>query len=211
MTAGTPAPSTPPDWNARYRANPHAYGEEPNAFLVEVLDRLPSGRAFVPADGQGRNGIWLAEQGYAVETVDLSAVAVAQATERAAARGVTIDARVGDLLAEPPRDGAYDVVAAIYLHLPPELRRAAHAVLARALAPGGVLVLEAFARGHLALKERYGSGGPSREELHYDCAMLAEDFAGLEVVSCEEMETVLAEGSFHKGPSRIVRGLFRRP
>lgn len=198
-------------WNERYAADPAWYGEEPNAFLVSVRDRLPAtGRAFVPGDGQGRNGLWLAREGFEVFSVDLSDRAVAEANARARAGGLPLEAVAGDLKTVPIEAGAFDVVAAIYLHFVPKLRAALHARFAGALKPGGLLVLEAFSTDQLPFREKYGSGGPDRLDMLYDEATLDADFTGCERVFAERREVVLEEGRGHAGPAAVVRGLWRK-
>ncbi len=85
-----------------------------------------------------------------------------------------------------------------------------HGHLARALAPGGRLVLEAFAPGQMALRRLHNSGGPADPALYYSIHMLKADFAGLTPVYLEETETVLDEGSGHSGPAAVVRAIFER-
>lgn len=198
-------------WNARYGGEEAVFGKEPNAFLASVRSKLPAaGRAFAAADGQGRNALWLAAEGFDVTMNDLSTVAAGQVRTRADAAGLAVETIAGDLRKVPPAEGAFDVVTAIYLHLPPALRREVHALLARALAPGGRLVLEAFAPGQQALKAVHHSGGPGDPALYYSIDMLRADFAGLTPILLEETETVLDEGSGHNGPAAVVRAIFER-
>lgn len=193
-------------WDERYREMPAPFGTAPNRFLVETVGRLPKGRAFVAADGQGRNALFLAEQGFAVTMNDLSPVAVQRARESAAARGLALAASAGNLVLDPPAADAYDTAAVLFLQLPPAERRAVHAALAAALVPGGVLVIEAFAKAAAP-----GGCGPKDNAMRYDAAELAADFAPLAPILLEERDVTLAEGSLHNGPARVVRGLFRRP
>lgn len=198
-------------WDARYRDTPAPFGTAPNAFLAEAVDRLPHGRAFVAADGEGRNALFLADRGYTVTMNDLSPVAVARASETAAARGLALEARAGNLVLDPPEAGVYDVVAVLFLQLPPAERRHVHRSLAAALAPGGMLLVEAFAPASAALRDAAGACGPRHAAMRYSAADLESDFSALEPVLVEERDVVLAEGSFHDGPASVVRGLFRRP
>src|ERR1700744_5301998 len=121
-------------WDQRFAGDSWAYGDQVNAFLKSQRARLQPGmRALVPGDGEGRNGVWLAEQGLVVDTIDLSANGVAKALRLAEARGVALNARQADALAwEWPRD-AYDLIALIYVHLPSAHRRVLHAKAAAAL------------------------------------------------------------------------------
>ncbi|WMS42128.1 enoyl-CoA hydratase-related protein [Acuticoccus sp. MNP-M23] len=198
-------------WDARYSREEAAFGERPNAFLTSVRNRLPAGgRAFAAADGQGRNALWLASEGFAVTMNDLSAVATSQVRTRADVAGLEVEISPGDLRKVPPAEGAFDLVTAIYLHLPPALRREVHSALARALAPGGILVLEAFAPGQQALKAIHNSGGPGDPALYYTIDMLRADFSSLTPLLMEETETVLDEGSGHNGRAAVVRAIFER-
>lgn len=186
----------------------HVYGTEPNAFLRAQAPRLPArGRALSVADGEGRNGVWLAAQGLTVTTVDLSPVGIGKARRLAAARGVCLDARFGDVLERPWGSERFDVVASIFLHSPPEVRPRLHGVLADALAPGGLLILEGFHRRQLGRS----SGGPPAAELLFTAELLHGDFAGLDVLELTEAEVVLDEGPKHRGPAEVVRLVARRP
>lgn len=195
-------------WDARYAEAGLAFGAEPNAFLASQVTRLrPGSRVLVPGDGDGRNGVWLAEQGLDVETLDLSPVGVAKALEFAAERNVRIRAHVADLATWAWPEGAYDAVVSIFLHLPPELRRDVHAKFALALKPGGFVIIEGFGPAQMTLS----SGGPRRLEMLFTPDMLQADFGPLlTAVSLEEVEAELAEGPRHRGPAALVRGLFRR-
>ena len=126
----------------------------------------PGMRALVPGDGEGRNGVWLAEQGLEVVTVDLSAAGVEKAKRLAAKRGVRIDAIQADLATWAWPVGEFDVVAAIFLHLPPDIRRPVHRNMLRALRPGGLLVIEAYRPEQVQYRQTHGSkGGPPAAEI----------------------------------------------
>ena len=198
-------------WNARYRAAPEAFGAAPNDFLAGCAGMLPrAGRALVPGDGQGRNGLWLARRGLRPLLVDLSEVGLAQARERAAAEGLAIETRRADI-AEIASPGAFALCASIFVHLPPERRAAGHARMAEALAPGGLLILESYAPGHEILRAEHQSGGPPDPAMLHAPEALRGDFAGLEELFLEVIERRLAEGRFHDGPGRVVRAIFRKP
>jgi 2-polyprenyl-3-methyl-5-hydroxy-6-metoxy-1,4-benzoquinol methylase len=198
-------------WDARYEPGSYAYGEAANAFLVAQAPRLKRGmRALVPGDGEGRNGVWLAEQGLSVDTLDLSAKGVAKARRLAAARGVSVNAAQADVLAWAwPRE-AYDVVALIYLHFAADERRFVHGRALAALKPGGLLILEAFRPEQLAARAAGARGGPREAHLLYSLADLSADFAGHDIVELAEASAVLEEGALHIGASEVVRAVVRR-
>jgi 2-polyprenyl-3-methyl-5-hydroxy-6-metoxy-1,4-benzoquinol methylase len=198
-------------WDARYALAPYAYGEAANAFLVAQAPRLEPGmRALVPGDGEGRNGVWLAEQGLVVDTLDLSAQGVAKALRLAATRGVKLNATQADALAwDWPRE-VYDVVALIYLHLAADERRFVHARALAALKPGGLLILEAFRPEQLAAQAAGARGGPRDARLLYSAVDLSADFAGQEIVELAETSATLVEGALHVGSSEVVRAVVRK-
>ena len=195
-------------WNSRYAEPGYAYGTEPNAFLVSQKKYLKSGgKALAVADGEGRNGVWLAQQGLDVLSVDASEVGLRKTQELAADRGGAIRTEKVDLTTWRWPEQKYDVVAAIYVHFPPEVRARMHRCMFEALKPGGILILEAFTPAHL----NYKSGGPPVAEMLYSADMLRIDFAGGEILLIEEAIAELAEGKYHRGPGAVVRLVLRRP
>ncbi|WJJ92693.1 class I SAM-dependent methyltransferase [Neopusillimonas aromaticivorans] len=143
-------------WDQQFGSDEFKYGKQPNAFLVEQAGLFaPHSNILVPGDGEGRNSVWLARQGHQVLAVDASVVGLSKARKLAAECGVTIATKHADLQHWMPSK-CYDAVVLTYVHLPAECRQAIHQNLARALRPGGVLVLEAFSPDQLAKT----SGGP---------------------------------------------------
>ncbi len=198
-------------WDERYSGEGYAFGIEPNGFLAAQRDRLKAGmRALVPGDGEGRNGVWLAEQGLLVDTLDLSAIGVAKAKRLAAARGVAINAIHADALAWDWPRARYDLVALIFLHLAEADRRRLHARALAALKPGGLIVLEAFRPEQIERQAKGAHGGPQDPALLVSLAALREDFGAHDILAMEEAEICLSEGPRHVGDCAVVRALARR-
>ncbi len=195
-------------WDNNFSAPGHKYGTAPNAFLAEQALRLPApSDVLVPGDGEGRNGVWLAQQGHRVTAMDGSAVGLSKAQALAAERGVHITTVHADLADWTPAPHSADALALIYLHLPPALRASAHQRLQQALRPGGLLIVEAFHPQQL----RHSSGGPKDSAMLYTLDMLRQDFAGLtELLACEG-ETPLNEGPGHQGLAHVTRWVAQRP
>ncbi len=195
-------------WDERFARPEPVYGEEPNAFLrAQATQWLAAGsKVLVPADGYGRNGLWLAKQGFDVTTVDVSPVGVERARQAAAASGVRARILLHDLNTWAWPVSEYDAVASIYLHLSPEQRCKLHAAMLGALKPGGILIIEAFTPAQL----RFSSGGPKQLELLYSAELLRRDFATAETVELAETEVELTEGKMHSGKAAVVRGVFRK-
>ncbi|QXM23440.1 methyltransferase domain-containing protein [Elioraea tepida] len=192
-------------WQERYEAGAWLFGEAPNEWLVSNAWRLKPGmRALCPGEGEGRNAVFLASLGLAVTAVDFAPAALARARSLAARRGVAITTLCADLASWDWPEAAFDLVALIFVQLSPEERRAVHAGAGRALAPGGWLVLEAFARGGPP------GCGPRTEESRYDAAMLRDDFPGLVMHALTTGTVLLDEGEAHRGEATVVRLLARR-
>ncbi len=198
-------------WDERYSGETYAFGMEPNEFLAAQRDRLKAGmRALVPGDGEGRNGVWLAEQGLDVDTLDLSGVGVDKARRLAAARGVAINAIRADALAWDWPEARYDLIALIFLHLTEADRRRLHQKALAALKPGGLIVLEAFRPEQIARQAAGAHGGPKDPALLFSVAALREDFGAHDILALEEAEIRLSEGPHHVGDCAVVRALARR-
>ena len=198
-------------WNDRYGTEAFAYGTEPNAFLQSQQALLPTeGRALAVGDGEGRNGVWLAQQGLSVLSVDLSAAGLQKAQALAQQRGVTLETKQVDLSTWDWPVSIFDVVVSIYLHFPPTLRETMHHQMLQALKPGGLLILEAFTPEQLRYQEQYQSGGPPQRDMLYSPDMLRQDFTEAEEVMLVETETELREGEYHAGRAAVVRAVFRK-
>lgn len=195
-------------WDQHFSAPGYKYGLHPNAFMADQTPLLqePSD-VLVPGDGEGRNGVWLAQQGHRVTAMDNSVVGLNKAQALATERGVpitTVHADLADWTAEP--DSA-DALVLIYLHLPPALRASAHQRLLKALRPRGLLIIEAF---H-PLQLGHNSGGPKDSTMLYTLGMLRQDFAGLNERLAYEGHTVLDEGPGHQGTAHVTRWVAQRP
>jgi SAM-dependent methyltransferase len=196
-------------WDDRYDRPEFVFGTDPNDFLHSSVSSLPRGRALCLGDGEGRNGVFLAEMGFEVTSVDASAVGLAKARRLAASRGVEINTVVSDLSDYDLGAGSWELVVSIFLHLEPEFRRELHSRVARALAPGGAFVLEAYTPRQL----HYRTGGPSRPEYLFTADLLRDDFGGLPGMTfahLAEVERDVSEGHGHSGRAAVVQLIVRR-
>lgn len=209
MTASAPVPPAPDPkamWEARYRADDYLYGIEPNGFLRDRVAMLPIGHTLCLAEGEGRNAVFLAEHGHTVSSVDLTEAGVAKTRKLAAARGVAVDAHVGDLATFDLGAERWHLIVSIFAHVPPTVRRALHGRVVSALAPGGMLLLEAYTPAQLGR----GTGGPAAEELTMTLDGLRDELAGLELVHAVELEREIIEGAGHTGVGAVVQVIARR-
>jgi len=188
-------------WNERYKQKDYVYGESPNAFLTEQLKGMPAGKIILPCDGEGRNAVFAASNGWQVEAFDTSEVGKEKALELAAKKGVTINYQIADARTVIFPLGEYDVVAFIYAHFPPEIRKEIHQRTIKWLKSGGKIILEAFNPKQL----NNNSGGPKNEAMLYTKKILEDDFKTLKIELLETAETKLREGKFHEGKADVIR------
>lgn len=189
-------------WDERYAGGEYFFGTKPNAFMVSQHHLLKSGmNCLAVADGEGRNGVWLVEQGLQVLSVDSSAVAASKADTLAAQRGVKLDFEVADLLNWSWGENRYDVVVAIFIQFAnPAQRAQLFANMKKCLKPGGLLLLQGYTPRQL----EYGTGGPPVAENMYTEALLREDFSDMEIVHLREHDDEINEGAGHHGMSALI-------
>ena len=189
-------------WNARYSTDAYIFGTAPNVFLASQAERIQPGmRALAIADGEGRNGVWLAEQGASVHAIDVSPVALEKAKKLAAERGVTLEIEQADVLNWTWPEAAYDLVAAIFIQfVPPPERDRIIAGIRRTLKPGGVLILQ----GYTPKQIEFATGGPSNPANLYTEADLRNWFGDWNIVHLDEHDSVINEGAHHHGLSALI-------
>jgi cyclopropane fatty-acyl-phospholipid synthase-like methyltransferase len=204
MTDTTPEGHDPEltRWNTRFGASDYVFGKTPNAFLASQAHRLrPGMSALCIADGEGRNGVWLAQQGLAVTTFDFSPVGIAKSRALAQEAGVALDQRLSSVADWDWDARQYDVVAAIFVQfVGREARAAMFDGIVRALKPGGILILQGYGPRQL----EYATGGPKHLENLYTPSLLANSFSQLDIAHLAEHDDIVDEGSGHRGMSALV-------
>lgn len=198
---------TPEFWNDRYTEEAMPYGDLPNDFLVEIADRIPPGPVLCLAEGQGRNAVWLAERGHAVTAMDWSPVGLARAEQLALERGVRLRTECADLRDFAIVPGAWSGIVSIWVHVPREIRATLHARCVAGLAPGGVMVIEAYGPDQLGR----GTGGPDDPARFPTLADLRAELPGLDLEIAREVEREVHEGTYHHGRSAVVEVVGRKP
>ena len=189
-------------WQGRYAAPEYIFGEGPNAFLAAQRHLLPPrGRALAVADGEGRNGIWLAEQGLDVLSIDFAPNGQAKAKALAHKRGVKIELALADVHEWPYPEAAFDVVAEIFTQFSdPEQRAKKWAGMRKALKPGGLLLLEGYTPKQL----EYGTGGPKQLDHLYTRELLEAEFGSFSKIEIKQYETMMSEGGAHAGMGAVI-------
>lgn len=191
-------------WDERYSQSGFYYGTEPNDFLKEQSTKIiKGGKVLCLAEGEGRNAVFLAQQGFQVTAVDSSKVGLEKLKHLASEKQVQIETLCVDLKDYVIEANSWDAIVSIWCHVPQPLRSALHASVVKGLNIGGVLILEAYHPRQL----EYKTGGPPVAELMMTLQDLRHELTGLEWVIGREMDREIHEGVGHSGLSAVTQVL----
>jgi SAM-dependent methyltransferase len=198
-------------WDDRYSSEEFAYGEEPNNYLKELLEKLSPGTVLFPAEGEGRNAVFAAKLGWKVSAFDISEEGKNKAIKLAETNNVPIDYQVGELETLNFQPRQFDAIALIYAHFPAAIKSEIHKQLNQLLREDGIIIFEAFSQKHLeylAINEKVG--GPKDIESLFSIEEIKADFPNYEIIELEEKEIELNEGLFHNGTGSVIRFIGRK-
>jgi SAM-dependent methyltransferase len=187
-------------WDERYAKKEFIYGTEPNSFFKQQLDKLKPGKLLLPAEGEGRNAVYAAAQGWEVTAFDMSVKGKEKALQLAKLKGVDITYEVIGV-EEFKTDEKFDVIGLSFVHFPVEIRKKAHQHLLQFLKVGGEVIFEGFAKAQLG----NASGGPKNAAMLFSIEEIKEEFSLLEFKLLEEKTIELSEGDYHKGKAEVIR------
>lgn len=194
-------------WDARYEgANGYLYGTAPNDFVAQVTAGLTPGDTLCLADGEGRNGVYLASRGHRVTSVDISRHGMDKAVQLATERGVEITPVVADLAHFDLGRERWDLIVSVFAHTAPAVRARLHGAIASALRPGGLFVLEAYTPDQIGR----GTGGPPIPELTMNLDDLRQELDGLSIEHGVELVRPVLEGTGHTGAGAVVQVMARK-
>lgn len=196
-------------WQERFAAPGYRFGKKPNEFLVSCKPLLPrAGKALAVADGEGRNGVWLARQGLDVVSADFSPAAQDKARALATEHGVNVTFVEADAHAWDYPENAFDVVVDIFTQFSAPADRARKwAGMRKALKRGGLLIVQGYTPKQL----QHGTGGPKQIENLYTRELLESAFGDYSDVRITEEERELQEGPGHSGMSAFIGLTARKP
>jgi len=193
-------------WNSRYSQPAYAYGKEPNMFFKEWLSAFTPGKLLLPAEGEGRNAVYAATLGWEVTAFDISEAGRNKALQLAEDNGVTLRYLVGSAEQLPLPVAAFDAIGLVYAHVAGPEKAAFHSFLHSLLRPGGVLVLEAFSKAHLAFVEKDpAAGGPKEADMLFSIEEIQAYFPGYEALVLQQQVVHLQEGIYHNGEGSVIR------
>lgn len=196
-------------WDSRFAStDDFLFGTEPNQFMVSQAHLLKPGmKVLAVADGEGRNGVWLAQQGLQVTSVDGSQVALDKAARLAKERGVTLETVCADLVSWDWGTDVYDAIVGIFIQFAgPRLRPRLFQRAEQALKPGGYFLLQGYHPKQL----EYKTGGPSAIDNLYTEDMMRTELAHMDIVHLDRYDAELSEGTGHSGMSALVDVVARK-
>lgn len=195
-------------WNQRFATEHYVFGQEPNAYLLSQAAHLVPGTALAVADGEGRNGVWLAQQGLQVDAFDFSDQALTKAQSLAKGRQVQVNFVCSDWQSFDWQPAHYDNVVGIFFQFAtPEERSVLFARMLSSLKPGGTLIIQGYTPRQLD----FNTGGPGKRSHLYDQALMLEAFEALDILDLRTYEADISEGTGHKGMSGLLGFTARMP
>lgn len=196
-------------WTKRYDTRDYVFGTAPNAFVKAEVRRLkPGSKVLCVADGEGRNGVFFAEKGMKVHSVDFADNAIEKAKRLAETRGVNLKIEKADVLNWDWPENAYDAVVAIFIQFTtPAERTQLFEDMKRAVKPGGLLLMQGYGPRQM----EYKTGGPGILDQLYTRDLLEDAFADWEIIDLEEYDREIAEGSRHSGMSALIDLVAKKP
>jgi SAM-dependent methyltransferase len=190
-------------WDERYSAEEYAYGTTPNEFLVEKVRCIPKTKVLSLAEGEGRNAVFLAKQGYAVTAVDASLVGLNKARKLAEENDVVVEFIHADLADYDLGENKWDGIVSIFCPLPSSLRKELYQKVIAGLKQNGVFLLEAYTPDQL----KHGTGGGNSVDVMQSEKSVRLELAGLKFKHLTELERNVREGVYHTGIGSVVQAI----
>ncbi|WPR70319.1 class I SAM-dependent methyltransferase [Flavobacterium sp. NG2] len=198
-------------WNERYGKADFVYGKEPNLFFKEWIQKFTPKSILMPADGEGRNGVYAAQLGWKVISIDLSEDGKSKTLKLAKENQVSLEYIIGDLEDIQLNKESFDAIGLIYAHFTAEKKSKLHKKINDCLKPGGIIIFEAFSKLHLCYNEHNPKvGGPKDIDMLFSKLEIISYFQDYEILLLEEKEINLKEGNYHNGKSSVIRFVGRK-
>lgn len=194
-------------WDERYNTEQYAYGTTPNEFLRQKFDLIPKGEILSIGEGEGRNAVFLAMQGYSVTAVDGSSVGLEKARKLADANSVSVDLVHADLSDYDLGENKWDGIVSIFVPLPSDIRKLLYGKLPGALKPGGVFFVEAYTPDQI----KHGTGGGNSPDTMQTAETLIRELPQMRFDHLVELEREVVEGAYHTGLGSVVQAVAVKP
>ena len=192
-------------WDQRYNTEEYAYGRKANVFFSAQLASMSPGHILLPGEGEGRNAVFAAKQGWEVHAFDSSKTAQQKALDFALSEKVVINYDFLDLANFVPEPETYDLIALVFVHMYEGMRQTFHNKMVQSLKKGGIILVESFAKEQI----NNNTGGPPDIKMLYSTEILKKDFQDLKILKLCQERTTLNEGH-HYGEADVVRFIGRK-
>ena len=193
-------------WDERYNTEQFAYGKNPNEFLEANFSAIPLGKVLSLAEGEGRNAVFLAKQGYLVTAVDTSIVGINKGRKFAAENGVTVEFVHADLADYDFGENQWDGIVSIFCPLPSPVRKQIYKKIEASLKENGIFLLEAYTPTQL----NYNTGGGKSADVFQTKDTLSLELPSLKFIHLVELERAVLEGTYHTGIGAVVQAIARK-
>ncbi|QLB13151.1 methyltransferase family protein [Bisgaardia hudsonensis] len=194
-------------WDDRYNTEEYVFGTESNEFIARIQPYLPkSGKALDLATGEGRNGIFLAQNGLETEGVDISKVGLEKAEKLARQKNVSFTTRLDNILEMDMKENYYSVITSVFCHFAEPERTKVMQKIVNALIPNGLFAGVFYHPEQI----HYGTGGPKDPAMLGTLSEMQQALSGLEWVIAEETLREINEGFLHNGTSSVIYLLGRK-
>lgn len=188
-------------WDEKYSQYEYLFGIEPDTYLAEKLPNLSPGKILFPGEGEGRNAVYAAKQGWQVTAFDYSNSAKIKAEKLANINNVNIEYLTLDITEKNFPNDTFDAIAYLFIHFEGEKRKAIHKAINAQLKVGGILILECFSDQQPIQEGK----GPRSSSFLYSKANILEDFPNYDVIELTIDNELLKEGPSEMGESSILR------
>ncbi|MUU78649.1 class I SAM-dependent methyltransferase [Winogradskyella endarachnes] len=193
-------------WDKRYSEKVYSYGKQPNNFFQKWITKFNPGKIFLPADGEGRNGVYAATLGWEVISNDLSIEAQKKGLQLADENNVRIDYIIGDVEELDLPESSFDAIALIFAHFSSDKIQSIHQKLTTLLKLDGIVIFEAYSKKHFDYRAKNPKvGGPRDMNMLFSEDNLHRDFPNYDILLLEEVKTFLDEGKYHQGEGSVMR------
>ncbi len=178
-------------WDGKYSSDEYFFGQEPNEFLKEEIEKLAPGRALFIGEGEGRNSVYAASLGWVTDAIDVSIIGREKAEKLAAKKNVKINYTITDAYDYTYPQNYYDAVVLIYFHVESKLRENYYQKIISSLKPNGKIILLVYDEEHL----KHSPYGPKDINILYTLESIVENFIDLEfnIFAKEEVNRIKKE------------------
>lgn len=195
-------------WHIRYQDSDYVYGTEPNVFLKDIYQKLKlKGNVLAIAEGEGRNAVYLAQNGLNVTAWDYAASGLAKTSKLAELKGVSVKTELVDLNDATWKNNEWDQLVCIFGHFPTDLRKKTLTSAKESIKPGGYFITEVYSVHQLS----YQTGGPKDVGLLYTPDEFLQIFSDWRIVHFFVGEVKRNEGKLHNGLSHVIQFVGQKP